>query len=231
MFLQGICTFALNYWLFYVAQQVITSGLAAVLFSLLVFMNLLNAAVFLKSQVKRIVIMGAVMGLAGILLLFLPEFNRITFTRTTWLMIGFGLIATYIFSLGNIFSALNQKNGLPVVQSTAFSMAYGVLFLCSLALISGKTFTLDISLHYLGALSYTIIFGSVIAFLFYLTLIGKLGAGRTGYIMMVTPIVAMTLSTFFEGYQWSVPALIGMVLVVMGNFLALIKRKTVKEAS
>lgn len=225
MFLQGICTFALNYWLFYVAQQVITSGLAAVLFSLLVFMNLMNATLFLKAQVKRSVLSGAFLGLVGIAFLFQPEFHRIAFTGKTWLMIGFGLVATYIFSIGNIISARNQKKGLPLVQSTAFSMLYGVLFLSTLAWIRGKSFTIDFSVHYLGALLYTIIFGSVIAFLFYLTLIGTLGAGRTGYIMLLTPLVAMTLSTVFEGYQWSPLAMAGMVLVLAGNFVAIIKKK------
>ena len=223
LMLQGICTFALNYWLFYQAQQILTSGLAAVLFSLLVFMNLFNAAVFLKTPVKTGVLIGALLGLAGIVFLFEPEIIRLEFSIKMFLMIGFGLMGTYIFSIGNMISARIQKQNLPVISTTAYSMLYGSLFLLVIALMSGKVFQIDVSLKYLGALSYAIVLGSVIAFLCYLYLIGQIGAGRTAYVTLVTPIIAMGLSTIFEGYQWNALALTGIVLIVVGNVIALRK--------
>jgi len=224
LFFQGICTFAVNYWLFYQAQQILTSGLAAVLFSLLVFMNLVNALIFLNTKIQPLVLLGAVLGLVGIVLLFQPEFVRIEMSGKTFLMIGFAILGTYIFSVGNMISARIQKQGLPVIQTTAYSMLYGVLFLLVIALIMGKSFTLDPSFHYIGAILYSTLFGSIIGFLFYLHLIGKIGAGKTAYITLVTPIIAMGLSTVFEGYRWSVIAFVGMVLILTGNVIALRKK-------
>ncbi len=221
MALQGICTFALNYWLFYQALQVITSGLAAVIFSLLVFMNIINAYLFLQTPFKKSVFIGALLGFIGILFVFEPEFNKIDVSAELWLRIGFGILGTYIFSIGNIISAHNQKMKLPVIPSTAFSMLYGAIFMFILALISQKPVILDTSIGYLGGLSYTIIFGSVIAFLCYLTLIGELGAGRTAYVMLITPIVAMITSTIFEGYQWTIPSIIGMLMILSGKYYIL----------
>lgn len=225
MALQGITNFAVNYWLFYKAQQVITSGLASIIFSLLVFMNLFNAAIFLKAPVKKTVFLGAISGLIGMILLFQPEFARIEMSSRFLLMIGFSFTGTFIFSLGNIISAYIQKKGMPVVQSTTFAMFYGTLFMTMLALVNNKPFLFDTSISYIGGLGYTIIFGSVIAFLCYLTLIGEIGAGRTAYIMLLTPVVAMSLSTLFEGYQWSFLGILGMFLILFGNYIALKKPK------
>ena len=226
---QGICTFALNYWLFYQAQKIITSGLAAVIFSLLVFMNIINAYLFMQTPFKKSVFIGAVLGFIGILLIFQPEFIKVNISAQIWLRIGFGILGTYIFSIGNIISAYNQKNNLPVIPSTAFSMLYGALFMLILALLSQKPIILDTSISYLGGLSYTIIFGSVIAFLCYLTLIGELGAGRTAYIMLITPLVAMILSTFFEEYKWTIQGMLGMLMILSGKFLVLQLSNTSKR--
>ncbi|NQT26699.1 DMT family transporter [candidate division KSB1 bacterium] len=112
LFFQGVCTFAVNYWFFYQAQQILTSGLAAVIFSLLVFMNLVNALIFLNMKIQPIVLLGAFIGLAGIVMLFQPEFGRIEMSGNTLLMIGFGLLGTYIFSIGNIGVRTDSETGI-----------------------------------------------------------------------------------------------------------------------
>lgn len=65
------------------------------------------------------------------------------------------------------------------------------------------------------------VFGSVIAFWAYLTLIARIGADRAGYANLAFPLVALLISTLMEGYEWSLPALLGMATVVVGNWLVM----------
>jgi drug/metabolite transporter (DMT)-like permease len=105
----------------------------------------------------------------------------------------FGLSAAFLASLGNITSARNTKNNIPVIQANAYGMVCGVVF------------------------------GSIIAFGAYLTLIGSIGADKAAYTIMVVPVIALILSSFFENYTWNPLALIGLAFVLSGNYLALKK--------
>ena len=126
-------------------------------------------------------------------------------------------------SIGNITSAYNQKNKLPVVQTNAYGMLYGALLMLLLVFITNTPVSFDASFQYISSLIYLAIFGSIIAFYSYLTLLGKIGADRAAYVTLVFPIVALLLSTFFEEYTWSLFALFGVVLITAGNFLMLKK--------
>jgi len=127
-------------------------------------------------------------------------------------------------SLGNIISARHQQNNLPVIQTNAYGMAYGAAIIGAISLISGKTFSFEMSLTYVGSLFYLSLFGTVIAFGCYLKLIGKIGADRAAYATMLFPIVALGISTVYEGYQWAPNNIIGMAVVLVGNWMVLSKR-------
>jgi len=85
----------------------------------------------------------------------------------------------------------------------------------------GLPFSFEPTLGYSLSLVYLALFGSVIAFGSYLTLLGRIGPARAAYAMVLFPLVALALSTLFEGYQWTAAAFAGMVLAVIGNVLAL----------
>jgi drug/metabolite transporter (DMT)-like permease len=80
------------------------------------------------------------------------------------------------------------------------------------------------SFLYVGSLFYLSFFGTVIAFGCYLKLIGKIGADRAAYATMLFPIVALGISTVYEGYQWTPSNMIGMAVVLVGNWMVLRKR-------
>ena len=48
-----------------------------------------------------------------------------------------------------------------------------------------------------------------------------MGAGPASYTTVATPVIAMLLSTLFEGYRWDGVAALGVVLVAFGTWLAL----------
>ena len=131
------------------------------------------------------------------------------------------LISTVIYSLGNITSAHNQKHGLPVLQTNAWSMGYAALIMFIIVIGTGKPFGFECSFKYVASLAYLAVFGSVIAFGAYLTLIGRIGADRAAYGPLVVPVIALTLSQCFEGYAWSTFSIVGIALIIAGNFLVL----------
>jgi drug/metabolite transporter (DMT)-like permease len=229
--LQGLLLFCLNYLIIYFATGLLTSGLVAVIFSGIVFMNIANGALLFRQPVAPRVVLGALFGLAGISQVFWPELASASLSDDTLKGIGLALLATYIASLGNVISARNQRAGIPVMQSNAWGMTYGALFMTGLALVSGLEFGWDARPGYAISLLYLALLGSVLAFGAYLTLVGRIGADRAAYATVVFPLVALALSTAFESYQWTPQAVAGIALVLIGNLLVLAPSRAPKLAA
>jgi drug/metabolite transporter (DMT)-like permease len=217
----GAFLFALNYWLFYVAELYLASGLVAVVFSTIVIFNILFGAIFLGTPVRPRVVLGAILGLTGIGFVFRPELASFTLSDKGMIGLLLSVAATVSASLGNITSARNQLVGVPVMQANAWGMSYGTTFMIFAAVLTGKEFTFLPTFSYTASLFYLALFGSVFTFGMYLTLIGRIGADRAAYASLLFPIVALALSMFFEGYRGSITAVMGVVLILLGNFLVL----------
>jgi drug/metabolite transporter (DMT)-like permease len=221
---QGLCLFSFNYLLFYWCTGLITSGLVAIIFSTVIVMNIINGAIFLKKPVQSIVLLGALVGLLGITLVFWHEIEAsqaVSEQASAKVLkgLGIGLVATFFASLGNILSARNQSHKLPVLQTNAFGMAYGAAFMVIYALVAGVPIVFEWSVGYVGSLLYLSIFGSIIAFGAYLTLVGRIGADRAAYATVLFPLVALVISSIYEDFQWTPLALAGVALVLIGNIM------------
>jgi len=223
--LQGTFLFSLNYILVYLAEQNLTSGLVAIVFSMLILSNVVLGAVFLRNPIRPRVVLGGVIGVAGLALVFGPELAG--FAQGGGWRLGLLLSAAAVLSasVGNILSARNQRAGLPVVQTNAYGMAYGAAVTLVIAVVRGVPFTFDPSPSYILSLLYLAVFGSVIAFGTYLTLIGRMGVDRAAYIGVIFPLVALLLSMLFEGLNLGAVGLVGVALVAAGNVLVLNRRR------
>jgi drug/metabolite transporter (DMT)-like permease len=223
--LQGFFLFSLNYILVYNAEIYLSSGLVAIIFSTIVLFNVLFGALFLGNPIRFQVVLGAVIGLIGLTLVFGLELLSFDLADQVMLGIVLSILAVISASLGNIVSAHNQRNELPVVQTNAFGMAYGALFMLLLALVRGAAFNFDPSPSYLMGLLYLSIFGSVIAFGCYLTLLGRIGPDRAAYVSVLFPIIALIVSTMYEGLSWNLSQFMGAGLVLLGNVMVLSKKE------
>ncbi|NOX35718.1 MAG: EamA family transporter [Deltaproteobacteria bacterium] len=225
MALLGVLLFSVNYWLVYVAELYLTSGLVAVVFSSIVFMNIANGSIFLGTRVEKKVVSGAIFGIIGIVMIFMPEIESFDLSDKGIMGFFIGFLSVLLASFGNITSARNTKNNIPVIQANAFGMGYGTILLVLIALVSGREFSFTASVPYISSLFYLSVFGSIIAFSCYLTLIGSIGADKASYTIMLVPVVALILSSFFEGYTWNLSAIAGLCLVITGNFLSLSRKR------
>jgi drug/metabolite transporter (DMT)-like permease len=187
--LQGALLFGFNYVGVYWAERYATSGLVAVLFSTIVFMNPIGARWLFGSPLTLRTLVAAVLGVIGVALLFLPELSHAARSREAALGIAVGLGATMIASTGNLAAIRNQRAGIPVLTSTAWGMAYGALAAALIAIASGVSWTFDVRPSYVLSLGYLVVFGSVVAFATYLTLLKMVGAAPAAYVGVATPVV------------------------------------------
>ena len=222
----GLLMFCLNYICVYVGQGYITSALMAIIFSMVSWMNIFNARIFFGTRSGWRVIFGAVIGMAGLCLMFWPSIQDLSLSDATVIGALIGMLGAYFASLSNMISQATQKRNLPVMETNAWAMLYGALFTGVICLARGQSFAVDLTPSYVVSLLYLAVFGSVIAFWSYLTLLGRIGANKAGYATIAFPVIAILVSVLFEGLEITAPLLAGMVLVLVGN-LSILQRKTV----
>ncbi len=223
--LLGLLLFGVNYVIAYRAQLYITSALTAIAFSTIVWMNIVNARLFFGVRAGTRVLVGAALGIAGITTLFAPQIDSLSFDDAVFIGSVLAALGALVASFGNMASQASQRAGLPVLQSNAWGMFYGAALTALIAVGNGQTFTFDASLAYVSSLVYLTVFGSIVAFGAYLTLLGRIGAHKAGYAMVMFPVVALLLSMLFEGLELTAAIVVGTLLVLAGNLFVLSSRR------
>ncbi len=222
--LQGLTLFCLNYWMTYLSTQYLTSGLVAVIFTGIIFFNLVNSRLIFGTPIERRVLIAAAAGMVGVALLFLPEMQAAIHNPSIAHGALLALAATYVASLGNMAAMRNTQGGLSVLTVNAYGMAYGAVGLVVIAVIRGTPIAFDPRWPYVVSLLYLSLAGTSLAFGLYLALLKRIGAARAAYSSVLFPVIALGVSTVFEGYRWSLPALFGLAVLLGGNALALSQR-------
>jgi drug/metabolite transporter (DMT)-like permease len=217
----GLLLFCLNYIMTYRAQIHITSALAAIVFSSMLWMNMGLARVFFGIRSAPRVVLGACLGIVGIVVIFAPQVEEVRLTDAVLYGMVLALFGALSASCGNMVSQAAQKRRLPVVESNTWGMFYGALITALFALVSGREFSFDATFTYIASLAYLALFGSVVAFGAYLTLLGRIGAHKAGYATVMFPVVALLLSMTFEGLRLDTSIIGGTTLVLLGNLLVL----------
>jgi len=232
MALMGLFMFSTNYLLFYAATATgMTTGLVAVLFSTAVIMNLVNERFWLGRAMDLRVIAAAALGLAGIVTVFWRDIIAFGADEPRSLAVLLCVAGACSFSFGNMVSARLQTQGLPVVPTAGIAMVYGVGVVLLYVLVTGRAFVFDTSIEFLGGLVFLAVFGSVVAFGAYLTLLGRIGAARASYATVLFPLIALGLSTLFEGYQWTPSALAGVAMILAGNIIVLTRPSAARRTA
>lgn len=229
--LLGVAQFALNYNSVYLAELYITSGVVAVAFASLLVFNALLGRVFLGQRTTRGFVIGSAIMMAGIALLFLNEWRVMT-ARPAEVAIGLGftLLAIVAASVANVMQASERARALPIASLLAWGMLWGALIDIVWAWAIAGPPVIEaragywIGLVYLGAIA------SALAFMLYYGVIRAIGPARAAYSSVLVPVIAMALSSLFEGYRWSGWAIAGAGLVLAGLTVALSLREGPRKA-
>jgi len=223
----GLFQFSLNFQLIYRSEHYLTSGLVAVVFALMILPNAVLARIVLGNRMSAQFAAGSAIALAGIGLLILHEYRiaPVSDGVTTGVMLV--ICAILSVSVGNLLQATETARGVPVVPLMGWGMLWGVLASALYASASVGMPVLDPRPEYLAGVAYLGLVGSALTFPLYSQLIRDWGPGPAAYNGVAVPVVAMALSTVFEGYHWSVLAGGGAMLAMVGMLIALSVRKTV----
>lgn len=223
LFSSGLCMFSTNFILMYHAAAMIPSGLLAVVFSLATIFNFGLGMVLFGEPFRWRLAIGGLLGVCGVAALSSPRFVDVGATPVVLHGLLLAVAGTLFFSLGNQASSRLQKSGLTVLSSAAWGMVYGTLMAGIYGLVRGQSFALPTTAPFWLSMAFLILSASVLAFYSYLTLIGRIGPARASYATVIFPVFALLISTAFEGYRWTVIAVLGMVLAIIGNIIVLRK--------
>ncbi|MCC6927059.1 EamA family transporter [Novosphingobium sp.] len=221
----GLAQFSINFQFVYASEHYLTSGLVAVFFALLLVPNALFARLFLGERFSARFILGSLVAIAGIGLLLLHEYREapagIDVVTGVLLVSGAVLCA----SVGNVLQGTRMARSQPMATMLAWGMAIGALGDAAYAYALHGAPVLDPRPEYLMGIAYLALAGTVLTFPIYTALIRDWGAGKAAYNGVAVPVVAMALSTLFEGFRWTGLAIGGAVLAMAGLLIALSGRK------
>lgn len=221
----GLFQFSLNFQLIYSSEHYLTSGLVAVVFALMILPNALLARIVLGNRMSARFMAGSAIALAGIALLILHEYRIAPVGGGVTTGVVLVIIAILSVSVGNMLQATKTARGVPVVPLMGWGMLWGVLASALYAAVSVGLPVFDSRPAYLAGVAYLGLAGSALTFPLYSQLIRDWGPGPAAYNGVAVPVVAMALSTLFEGYDWSLLAGGGAALAICGLLVALSGRQ------
>lgn len=219
--LQGLLMYSAGYVCVYEAEARVVSGLVAIGYSASPIANMLCARLLYGTPLSRRVALGGLFGIAGVALVFAPEFGRLSASASGLLGIALTATAVSVQAFASAIAARNGPRGIAVWPALAWGMTYGALGCVAWVVLTGTPIVFDFRWPYVLSGAWLTIFGSIIAFGAYLTLLGRIGAGRAGYIGVMVPVIALIISAAFEGYRWTPATWGGIALAVSGNFVAM----------
>jgi drug/metabolite transporter (DMT)-like permease len=221
----GAAQFTLNFNFVYQAEVHITSGLVAILFALLIVPNTLLARAFLGVRPTGRFYLGSTVAMAGIVMLFVNEYRQAGGGDNVVLGIGLTLCAVLSASVANVLQATPRARQMPMASMLAWGMLWGTLIDGAWAWLTTGPPVFDWSFTYVGGVLYLGLAASALAFMAYFKVIRLIGPGPAAYSSIITPVIAMAISTAFENYRWTAIATGGGLLALAGLSIALSARR------
>lgn len=225
----GLTLFCGNFICLYGAEQSVPSGLVAVIFSMASVFNAINQWGFKGIRLSFRALLGAMVGVLGVVCLFGDHISA-SGSQHYLRGIAYALGGTYLFSLGNLVSGQACRHGVDLPNAIARGMSWGVFFLALAILECGWSFLPHMDGAYLGGLIYLALIGSVVGFLAYLSLVGRVGATKAAYVTVISPVIALAVSSVMEHYIWVPLASAGVVLIILGNIIIFLPVRRLQAA-
>jgi drug/metabolite transporter (DMT)-like permease len=222
----GLFQFGLNFNLVYQSERFVTSGLVSLVFALILVPNAVFARIFLGQKLGTRLLVGSAVAMTGIALLFVQE-ARIDPNGTERVAVGIGLAVTAVLcaSIANVMQGSATARAYPMASMLATAMLFSGLLDAAVAWPSVGPPVMEWRTGYLVGMLYLSVIASALAFTLYFRVIRAIGPAKAGYSGVIVPVIAMLLSTIFEGYRWSTLAAAGGALAGLGLVIALSARR------
>ena len=220
-FMLGASMFCVSYIFVYYAETYIVSAMVAVAYSASPMIVMLMARALFATPITMQVTIGALLGIGGIVCAFWQEFANISSSRNAELGAAFAALSVIASAAGSMAATRVHARGYSTWSSMAWGMLYGGVMALVIGVALGKPLLFEATAEYVGSLLYLAVFGSVVTFACYLTLQARIGPARAAYVGVMTPILALVVSFFFEKFAWGWLTTIGVALLLAGNIVML----------
>lgn len=220
-FMLGASMFCVSYIFVYYAETYIVSAMVAVAYSASPMIVMLMARALFATPITMQVTIGALLGIGGIVCAFWQEFANISSSRNAELGAVFAALSVIASAAGSMAATRVHARGYSTWSSMAWGMLYGGVTALVIGVALGKPLLFEATAEYVGSLLYLAVFGSVVTFACYLTLQARIGLARAAYVGVMTPILALVVSFFFEKFAWGWLTTIGVALLLAGNIVML----------
>lgn len=225
--LTGVLQFSINYSMVFWSEQYITSGLAAVLQSMITVFGLILAWFFLPNErITKLKVFAVGMGIVGVAVIFIDQL------KVQNLMAFLGCLAVVVGSYAAAQASILIKS-----QGGAFhpgGLVFGQM-ICGLPAIivyslvaEGNPLTFHWTWRAVICVLYLTIFGTIAAFWLYYWLLSKIESTRAMMISLVTPLIAVIIGAVTIGESLPPQTGLGGLLIIGSIGLIVFRRKSLK---
>jgi drug/metabolite transporter (DMT)-like permease len=222
---QGLAGFSISYVCIYHAERFIVSGVVAVAYAASPLLVMLAARVVNGTPMSRRVGAGGALGLAGVALIFSHELGRLGGAPGVLAGAVLAVSAVLLSAVATLAASRYQRDGISGWPPLAWAMGYGAagsfVAMALASLLDGRSWQIDWSGPFVVSFLYLAVAGSILTFGAFYTLVQRIGPARAGYIGVMTPVVALAVSSALEGFAWTGETVAGVALAIAGNFIAM----------
>jgi drug/metabolite transporter (DMT)-like permease len=216
----GLTTFGTGYGVLYIAETVVPSGIAAVLWAIFPLLMAASATCFLGERLRLAQWLGFAVSFAGIVVVFSGDLGGVDDEHVgyAWLLLLSPLIATFSTTL---IKKHGSRTSSVVLNRNA--MLVGAALLTAWAFVREDPLSMTWSWRATMATLYLAVLGTTMTFGIYFWLLRTAPASMLALINYVTPVLAMVLAALVGDGQHGPLAWTGAGLVVVG--IALVVRR------
>ena len=233
-FVYGLISCCLNFILFYYAATKMVTGVSAIVFSFSVLLNIFIGRLFgLKKDMNSKTIISGLIGIIGLILVLLPIIKNQKFDDSFCVGLVLAVVATFCFSIGSTFYESRSKISLSQTSGFVYFSFFGSFWCFLLAelhfLITGEVsnWVPNFSLPFVFSFIYMSVFSGALGYLCLFALIKRIGSVNASYSAIVSPVLAIVTSAFFEDYKFTLAAFFGIVLVTCSKFVLLLNPRKI----
>jgi drug/metabolite transporter (DMT)-like permease len=218
---QGLTCFYASYVCVYEAERFVASGVVAVGYAASPLFGLILARVFLKTPMSARVALGGVAGIAGVVLIFWHEFMRLTASDQVLWGAELTMASVLLSTLSTVAASAYHRLGVRGWGPLAWAMAWGAGAAAVHAVATGTPWNWSWRPGFLVSLAWLALAGSIAAFGAFYALVDRVGTAKAGYVGVLTPVMALVVSSALENFLWTGLTVAGIALAIVGNVVAL----------
>ena len=216
--LAGVLMLAVGNALLAWVEQYMESGLAAILVATVpLWFVLLDKKQWNYHFTNKQIIIGLIVGFAGVILLFAGKGSADLFnSKMKIISLIVLLVAEIGWTIGSLYSKYQKIQGSTLMKVAIQMVAASiVIFIGGFSLNEQKGFVIsNISWESIGALAYLVIMGSLVAYMAYIWLLSIRPASLVGTYAYVNPVVAVFLGWLIADEHVNIQKLIGLVVII-----------------